>query len=432
MKIIVPPIYERRIDSLKEDKDFFKRKNFSDNLTRLFLNSDNGMVVSIDAKWGDGKTTFVRNWVERLGSESQLIPIYYDAYKSDFTSDAFLSIAAAIQKNLPESKIKNRSAELWSGLVDSTIKVAQDSIKLGVGLAVTNLTAGIVNGREIFDNAGDAVGEALSGAIAYEAKERLDTHLKAEENIEHYKKALDKILKSSEGGKKIVFFIDELDRCRPDFSMQVIEKLKHLFSVESVIFVLVINKEQLTRSVMHAYGVDGKDAGLYLQKFIHIETKLPSIDHAFSNGVVGLDDYLDSLLDAHGMPSDALNYGKESFCVLIGRECLDMNPRAIERAFVLVAMVIMTMEPDGRANVDYLLVFFSSAIKVGFSKFYAQYKSGRIPISIGDSGPRDLEHKCGDILNSTFSRYVQKKAANVVVLDEVVDICNRIDLFIKF
>lgn len=390
------------------------------------------MVVSIDAKWGDGKTAFVRSWIDRMGTESQLIPIYYDAYKNDFTSDAFLSIAAAIQKNLPESKIKKQSIALWDGLVKSAVKVAQDSIKLGVGCTITSLTAGVANGRVFIDHASGALGQVLSDAVVYEAEERLKVHLEAEDNIEHYKKALQDILKSSGDGKKIIFFIDELDRCRPDFSMQVIEKIKHLFSVDGVIFVLVINKDQLIRSVMHAYGVDGKDAGVYLQKFIHIETRLPSIDHAFSNGLVGFDGYLDSLLEAHGMPGDALSYGKESFYALIGRRCLNMNPRAIERAFVLAAMVLMTMKPEDIGGVDYLLVFFGSVFKVGHPDFYEKYKVGRIPVSIGDSGPRDLEHMCGDLVRTAFSSYVEPKAANIVNLEDAVDICRRIDLFVKF
>lgn len=429
MKIVVPPIYERDGDAIKKDSDFFKRKVFADNLTRLFLNSDSGMVVSIDAKWGDGKTAFVRSWVERLKDKEELLPIYFDAYKNDFTSDAFLSIAAAIQKNLPESKIREKSNALWNGLVDSTVKVAQDSIKLGVGLAVTSLSAGMVNGREFVNGVGEIVGDVVGGAIAYKAKERLQTHLEAEENIEHYKKALEQLLRSSDKERKIVFFVDELDRCRPDFAMQVIEKIKHLFSVDGVIFVLVINKDQLAKTVAHAYGVSGKDAEIYLQKFIHIETKLPGINNKLQDGLGGFEEYIGSLLDAHGIPRHALSFKTSAFYSLVGDKCLDMNPRAIERAFALAAMVLMTM--DDADDSEMALVFFSAAIKIGAPDFYGQYRTGRIPVAIGSSLPNAIGERCGEIISKAFDGYFDQKAVNVIVFKEVAETCSRIDMFAR-
>lgn len=428
MKIVVPPIYERDGDVIREDSDFFKRKVFADNLTRLFLNSNSGMVVSIDAKWGDGKTAFVRSWIERLKNKEELLPIYFDAYKNDFTSDAFLSIAAAIQKNLPKSKIREKSAALWDGLVDSTVKVAQDSIKLGVGLAVTSLSAGMVNGREFVDGVGERLGDVIGGAISYEAKERLQTHLEAEDNIEHYKKALERLLRASDK-EKIVFFVDELDRCRPDFAMQVIEKIKHLFSVEGVIFVLVINKDQLAKTVAHAYGVSGKDAEIYLQKFIHIETKLPGINNKLQDGLGGFEEYIGSLLGAHEIPKHALSFRASEFYSLVGNKCLDMNPRAIERAFALAAMVLMTM--DDADGSEMALVFFSAAIKIGAPDFYGQYRTGHIPVSIGSSLPGAIGERCGDIISKAFDGYFDRRAANVIVFKEVAETCSRIDMFTR-
>ena len=74
--------------------------------------------------------------------------------------------------------------------------------------------------------------------------------------------------------KPLVIIIDELDRCKPTFAVEILEKIKHLYSVEKVIFVLVMNREQLEESIKCVYG-QNIDAHTYLQKFINIEATLP-------------------------------------------------------------------------------------------------------------------------------------------------------------
>jgi hypothetical protein len=62
--------------------------------------------------------------------------------------------------------------------------------------------------------------------------------------------------------------------CKPTYAVEMIEKIKHLFSVKNIIFVLAMNQEQIERSIRSIYGYD-IDAGTYLQKFINLEMPLP-------------------------------------------------------------------------------------------------------------------------------------------------------------
>ena len=77
------------------------------------------------------------------------------------------------------------------------------------------------------------------------------------------------------GKKKLIIFVDELDRCRPTYAVEVLECIKHLFNVEGVIFVLAIDEEQLRNAISAVYGVkvDGEE---YLRKFIDWQLKLPN------------------------------------------------------------------------------------------------------------------------------------------------------------
>jgi hypothetical protein len=73
---------------------------------------------------------------------------------------------------------------------------------------------------------------------------------------------------------RIIVVIDELDRCRPDYALAVLEVVKHFFAVPRVHFVLGVNLEALAQIVRARYGAD-LDAIAYLQRFISISMHLP-------------------------------------------------------------------------------------------------------------------------------------------------------------
>jgi len=74
--------------------------------------------------------------------------------------------------------------------------------------------------------------------------------------------------------KPLVFIIDELDRCRPDFAIRLIERIKHFFDIKNIVFVLVMDKAQFSKVVCHNYGYDDNSSEEYLEKFIDFSIKL--------------------------------------------------------------------------------------------------------------------------------------------------------------
>ena len=77
-------------------------------------------------------------------------------------------------------------------------------------------------------------------------------------------------------GHPLVFIIDELDRCRPTFAIELLERVKHIFDVPNVVFVLGINRDELSKSVQSIYG--HIDADIYLRRFFDMEFMLPDAD----------------------------------------------------------------------------------------------------------------------------------------------------------
>ena len=79
----------------------------------------------------------------------------------------------------------------------------------------------------------------------------------------------------TEGGRKtLVVFIDELDRCRPPYAIALLEHAKHLFAVPGIVFVVSVDREQLSNSICAVYG-ERFDADGYLRRFFDLDFALP-------------------------------------------------------------------------------------------------------------------------------------------------------------
>ncbi len=79
--------------------------------------------------------------------------------------------------------------------------------------------------------------------------------------------------------RPLIVAIDELDRCRPSCAVELLEVAKHFFSVDRIVFVLAVNRDQLAHSVRALYGSDF-DAEGYLRRFFDVDFRLsePSRD----------------------------------------------------------------------------------------------------------------------------------------------------------
>ena len=103
---------------------------------------------------------------------------------------------------------------------------------------------------------------------------KIEDYESEKESIEHLKSKLKEIAKKTDL-KKIVVFIDELDRCRPNYAIEFLERVKHFFDLEGYIFVLSIDEAQLLESIKVLYGLNF-EAEKYLRRFIDYKYILKS------------------------------------------------------------------------------------------------------------------------------------------------------------
>ena len=146
----------------------------------------------------------------------------------------------------------------------------------------------------------------------------------------------------SEQRKPLVVFIDELDRCRPTYAIELLEVAKHLFAVDGVVFVLGVNRSELAESVKAVYG-DSFNAEGYLHRFFDLDIRLPSPDRkAFIESqlkAIRLDAFLARTQDKHALKD--FGQAKDMLLAFFGLSTLSLRDieQAIHRLGVMLTLI---------------------------------------------------------------------------------------------
>ncbi len=258
-KIVIPPI-------IVEKQDVFGRKEFGEYLLNLISQSGDELIMSLDGKRGEGKTTFVKMWRGMLDKKG--IPnIYINAFENDYSDDAFIAIAGVIEAYIEEHENKD---EVNPGNFKKKVKIFRGNfLSLMVNVVINLITNGAMKNKdELFEKFATAADDFFG--------KKLQLYKKDKEIIQSFKRLVSKMLTSinSKEDNLLVIIIDEIDCCNPTYALDIIKKVKRLSPVENVVFVLVMDRDQLKESVKLVHG-QSIDAHTYLQKFINKESTLP-------------------------------------------------------------------------------------------------------------------------------------------------------------
>lgn len=238
-------------------------------------------TIAIDGRWGSGKTFFVRqtkmviNALNPLSdmdeelktkatirlpfpknyeeNENYNIAVYYDAWENDNDTEPILSIIYEITKQLS---------------VDFSL--SDESIVKTAGAIIEAISGHNVNG----------IKDALTSEDPFtKFKEQKDI----EEKIKDFFTGL-----LAERGNRLVVFIDELDGCKPNFAVQLLEQIKHYIFDDRITFVFSVNLEQLQHTIKHYYGAKF-DSCRYLDRFFDLRIAMPPANMEKFYSQIGLE-----------------------------------------------------------------------------------------------------------------------------------------------
>ncbi len=269
-------------DSFEEDiwaADISKKREAQAKaLADLIVVQENPCTICLNGGWGSGKTFFLTRFTKEYckaiakGASQHPSAIYFNAWKDDFLEDPLLSILGQITQS--ESLKKKLGEKL-----DDLKKAAKPLLaQVGLGL-VKCVSKGILKKVTGVDSEDikDVFEISLGDINSFEEQKLLDDYAEVSNSRTALHKALEELAKKNWDDTKfpLAIVIDELDRCRPLFAIELLERIKHLFDVPHVVFVLGMDVDQLKKSLKAVYGdIDAQD---YLLKFLDVEITLPPL-----------------------------------------------------------------------------------------------------------------------------------------------------------
>lgn len=251
-----------------------EREKLAQNLTEYLKLQKNGYVLNVDGEWGSGKTFFLKAWEDMLKDKHPTC--YIDAWTLDYLNDPLATLSEKIL-----SSVKNHLKD--SNLLDTSLekKVLQSLYKVLSSSA--HIAGAILEHTTI-----PAVGKAISSGVTELdklmidcGKEQFELFQESENALSNFRVTLqqyiDHAIKKRPETSPFFIFIDELDRCRPNYAIELLESVKHLFCLKNTVFVVATNRSEMEKSIQKVYGSDFRSDS-YLSRFFDrsISIRTPS------------------------------------------------------------------------------------------------------------------------------------------------------------
>ena len=300
-------------------------------------------------------------WAQHLRNQNFPV-VEFNAWETDFSEEPFIALSAELTEGLKEyadgsmsgkvEVIKEKTKEVTRSLILGIIKAAAAGVPL----------------------IGSEVGQALASLV----EEKLNAYEEARKSIKMFRSALQDMantLSKSKEGRPLVVVIDELDRCRPSYAVELLEVAKHIFAADHVVFVLGVNRSQLAHSVKALYGNEF-DASGYLGRFFDLDFRLPEPDRtAFINAILA-----DIRIDNYFKKTQDRQVEKEAPAVrnflLAFFGAPDLSLRRVAQAIHHLGLVFASLRGDQRSFLVHAIV--AMILRTIDSGLYHQFIAGEV------------------------------------------------------
>ena len=272
-----------------DDFDKLNLKSFAENLlqnmekgTASSIGEQGAYTVSLNAEFGNGKTTFLemfKYFIEEDKKDKNYDVISINAWKSDFYREPIISILSEFVNLIKTQDSKNDKKGNTINK-EKTIKKITKIIGNVANHKATRLIGNVAN-QVIDKNIGLNIKEiATSCGNKNTEKTKVDNEAIGQNILEelNQRKSTIEEIKSTISGytkdKRLIIIVDELDRTRPDYAVHFLEDMKHFFDIKNVIFLVAVNRKQISATVKCLYGQELDFEGYY-RKFFKQEIDLP-------------------------------------------------------------------------------------------------------------------------------------------------------------
>ena len=323
-------------------------------LTEFIEAVETPFVISLNAGWGQGKTTFLKMWGQHLINNDYKV-MYFSAWESDYSDDVLTVILTELGHYINKNKSELQKVEdVFKDLVLSGGKLL---IKAGPDYLKKILPD---TGKEIVDKYSESFCEYFFEKITGDGNNK-NALIEFKEKLEEFAKHL---ADCNDNKKPFVIIVDELDRCRPSYAIEFLEKIKHLFDVKNILFVVGIDKKEVEKFIPAVYG--DINCNEYLQRFFDIEFNLPANFN---------DNYLASLFERFDINLNEVIRNDEAFnCKTMLSDLFKMYDLTLREQNLCVSCLAFALKQVNESKYLYSIILsFLIVLKVKEPELYLNF-----------------------------------------------------------
>lgn len=249
--------------------DLMDRGPSAEFLTTYLLKNPHVKVLNVNSPWGAGKSFFLERWAKSL--EESHVCVRFNAWETDYSAEPLVALIACI-----EEQVVDRFALEDSAVGKGVINVGSTLVKKAGPLIVKGLVKKF-SGVDLDDLLVSGSEEAVDDVV----KSLLEDQAKTKGDVREFRVEVQRRLQQAAEDKGLsapaFIFIDELDRCRPTYAIELLERIKHFFELENCRFIIASDSKQLAHSIRAVYG-QGFASERYLNRFFDAEFNLDNDD----------------------------------------------------------------------------------------------------------------------------------------------------------
>ncbi len=332
--------------------DALMRENFAVSLSNFVKTETNPITIAVDGKWGTGKTFFLNRWKASLEKEGATV-VFINVWEDDFIDNPMLTILGQLNEKINDCDKAAKFPE-----VISKVKNKLPQLFINGGLRLLNAaTYGVLPDNK------EAYCSVERKAVDIYA-DRLAQKNSFKEQLTQFAQAV-----YEETNGPLIFIIDELDRCRPTYSIEFLERVKHFFDVPHVVFVMGVDLNNLKKSICSVYGDIEIDD--YLRRFFDFEFRLPELP---------ADIYFDALAKRYQLVPDSLwknAYRTEYYGYQIARYCLDKKSVSLRQIEYFMRMLVLALQKRNMSDDERNAFFIFMTLKIIQQDLYDEVKTNK-------------------------------------------------------
>lgn len=358
-------------DDAPTEDDKLSLGAYTEGLAEFIASAPTPMTIAIQGGWGSGKSSAmmqVKNHLisqEAQGGAKQPFPIWFNTWQYsqfDLGENLAMTMLLAIVDKLPETDDGKAKHKLTKKIGRFFATSARKAIPLV--MAATDSKMVETAGKMLLDplNAAEPDGTTMPTGASESAQFLSDLKDSFKDTV-------------AASGRKVVVFIDDLDRLNPARAVEVMEAIKVFLDVPDCVFVLAIDFDVVKLGVHQKYGMDQSEDGFSDEKARSFFDKIIQVPFHMPVGRYQVEQLFKDGLRATELQ---LKDGEEKRFIDLARNSVGQNPRSIKRllnTFLLLSKI--NRKQDGaekagtsRSSNQNVQLFAVLCLQAGFPKAY--------------------------------------------------------------